>query len=127
MVLFSVAVILLPSRLVLLIYSPAFVLVASCLYFFCLVCPLVMEKICSGEYDKVTCIFLGVATELSMIALDLTMVILSVLIIGGTFLFFLWITVLLILTLVLLDSGHCTRAQSIFWCELMHLCPCDCF
>lgn len=35
---------------------------------------LVMPKICSEEYDKVTCIFLGVQAELSMIALDLAMV-----------------------------------------------------
>lgn len=33
-----------------------------------------LSQICSGEYDKVTCIFLGVVTELSMIALDLTMI-----------------------------------------------------
>ncbi|KAF5955236.1 hypothetical protein HYC85_008092 [Camellia sinensis] len=32
-----------------------------------------LSQICSEEYDKTTCIFLGVLTELSMIALDLTM------------------------------------------------------
>ena len=34
-----------------------------------------MPKICSVEYDKFTCIFIGVQTEVSVIALDLTMVI----------------------------------------------------
>ena len=34
-----------------------------------------MAKICSDEYDKFTCIFLGVQTEISVIVLDLTMVI----------------------------------------------------
>lgn len=34
-----------------------------------------MSKICSEEYDKVTCIFLGIQAEVSMIALDLTMVV----------------------------------------------------
>jgi hypothetical protein len=34
-----------------------------------------MPKICSDEYDKFTCIFIGVQTEVSVIALDLTMVI----------------------------------------------------
>ncbi|CAL5334751.1 unnamed protein product [Camellia sinensis] len=33
-----------------------------------------LSQICSEEYDKTTCIFLGVLTELSMIALDLTMI-----------------------------------------------------
>ncbi|KAL7195564.1 hypothetical protein ACSBR1_035734 [Camellia fascicularis] len=33
-----------------------------------------MAKICSEEYDKSACIFLGVLTEISMIALDLTMI-----------------------------------------------------
>ncbi|KAM3341148.1 ethylene-insensitive protein 2 [Capsicum galapagoense] len=33
-----------------------------------------LAQICSGEYDKVTCIFLGIQAEVSMIALDLTMV-----------------------------------------------------
>lgn len=33
-----------------------------------------LAEICSDEYDKATCIFLGVQTELSVIALDLTMV-----------------------------------------------------
>ncbi|KAM7464170.1 hypothetical protein LguiA_032291 [Lonicera macranthoides] len=32
-----------------------------------------LAQICSEEYDKVTCIFLGVQAELSMIALDLAM------------------------------------------------------
>ncbi|KAL6987392.1 Ethylene-insensitive protein 2 [Sarracenia purpurea var. burkii] len=31
-----------------------------------------LSQICSEEYDKATCMFLGVLTELSMIALDLT-------------------------------------------------------
>lgn len=39
-------------------------------YFF----PFVIPKICSDEYDKSTCMLLGIQTELSMIALDLTMV-----------------------------------------------------
>ncbi|CAL5419919.1 unnamed protein product [Camellia sinensis] len=33
-----------------------------------------LSQICSEEYDKSTCIFLGVLTEISMIALDLTMI-----------------------------------------------------
>lgn len=33
-----------------------------------------ISKICSDEYDKSTCMLLGIQTELSMIALDLTMV-----------------------------------------------------
>nr|XP_016480143.1 PREDICTED: ethylene-insensitive protein 2-like [Nicotiana tabacum]XP_016480144.1 PREDICTED: ethylene-insensitive protein 2-like [Nicotiana tabacum] len=33
-----------------------------------------LAQICSEEYDKVTCIFLGIQAEVSMIALDLTMV-----------------------------------------------------
>ncbi|GLT56649.1 hypothetical protein SLA2020_296770 [Shorea laevis] len=33
-----------------------------------------LAQICSDEYDKYTCIFLGVQAELSVIALDLTMV-----------------------------------------------------
>lgn len=33
-----------------------------------------MLKICSEEYDKLTCFFLGIQVELSAIALDLTMV-----------------------------------------------------
>uniref|UniRef100_A0A5B6ZX31 Putative ethylene-insensitive protein 2 n=1 Tax=Davidia involucrata TaxID=16924 RepID=A0A5B6ZX31_DAVIN len=33
-----------------------------------------LAQICSEEYDKATCIFLGVQTEFSMIALDLTMI-----------------------------------------------------
>nr|GMC90495.1 ethylene-insensitive protein 2 [Ipomoea batatas] len=33
-----------------------------------------LAQICSEEYDKVTCIFLGVQAEISVIALDLTMV-----------------------------------------------------
>lgn len=33
------------------------------------------QKICSEEYDKGTCIFLGVQTEVSVILSDLTMVI----------------------------------------------------
>ncbi|KAK4353293.1 hypothetical protein RND71_028811 [Anisodus tanguticus] len=33
-----------------------------------------LAQICSEEYDKVTCIFLGVQAEVSMIALDLSMV-----------------------------------------------------
>ena len=36
---------------------------------------IVLPKICSDEYDKFTCIFLGVQTEISVIVLDLTMVI----------------------------------------------------
>ncbi|KAK3008297.1 hypothetical protein RJ639_013117 [Escallonia herrerae] len=35
---------------------------------------LLVPKICSEEYDKFTCIFLGVQAELSMIALDLSMI-----------------------------------------------------
>ncbi|CAN4117074.1 unnamed protein product [Withania somnifera] len=33
-----------------------------------------LAQICSEEYDKVTCIFLGIQAEVSMIALDLSMV-----------------------------------------------------
>ncbi|XP_058212815.1 ethylene-insensitive protein 2.2-like isoform X1 [Rhododendron vialii] len=33
-----------------------------------------LSQICSEEYGKATCIFLGVLTEISMIALDLTMI-----------------------------------------------------
>ncbi|MBA0740181.1 hypothetical protein Gotri_016745 [Gossypium trilobum] len=33
-----------------------------------------LAQICSDEYDKSTCIFLGVQAELSMVVLDLTMV-----------------------------------------------------
>ncbi|CAL5350970.1 unnamed protein product [Camellia sinensis] len=33
-----------------------------------------LSQICSEEYDKSTCIFLGVLTEISMIALDLSMI-----------------------------------------------------
>lgn len=33
-----------------------------------------LSQICSEEYDKGTCIFLGVLTELSVVALDLTMI-----------------------------------------------------
>ncbi|KAK9058788.1 hypothetical protein SSX86_023631 [Deinandra increscens subsp. villosa] len=33
-----------------------------------------LAQICSTEYDTITCVFLGVQAELSMIALDLTMV-----------------------------------------------------
>ncbi|KAK9290421.1 hypothetical protein L1049_008590 [Liquidambar formosana] len=33
-----------------------------------------LAQICSDEYDKATCIFLGVQTELSVIALELTMI-----------------------------------------------------
>ncbi|CAK9172806.1 unnamed protein product [Ilex paraguariensis] len=33
-----------------------------------------LAQICSEEYDKVTCIFLGVQAEISMIILDLTMI-----------------------------------------------------
>ncbi|KAF5823609.1 putative NRAMP family protein [Helianthus annuus] len=33
-----------------------------------------LAQICSTEYDKVTCVFLGIQAELSMIALDLTMI-----------------------------------------------------
>ncbi|GAV88338.1 Nramp domain-containing protein [Cephalotus follicularis] len=33
-----------------------------------------LAQICSDEYDKFTCIFLGIQTELSVIALDLTMI-----------------------------------------------------
>ncbi|KAK4834458.1 hypothetical protein QYF36_023231 [Acer negundo] len=33
-----------------------------------------LAQICSDEYDKGTCVFLGVQTELSMILLDLTLV-----------------------------------------------------
>ncbi|KAK6943827.1 NRAMP family [Dillenia turbinata] len=33
-----------------------------------------LAQICSEEYDRATCIFLGVQTELSLVALDLTMI-----------------------------------------------------
>ena len=36
-----------------------------------------MAKICSEEYDKAICVFVGVLTEISMIALDITMVVSS--------------------------------------------------
>ncbi|XP_065617677.1 ethylene-insensitive protein 2.2-like [Quercus suber] len=56
-----------------------------------------LAQICSDEYDKFTCIILGVQTEVSVIALDLTMVL-----------------------------GLAHGLKSSFWVGLVHLCLFDC-
>lgn len=70
-----------------------------------------VSKICSEEYDKVTCIFLGIQAEVSMIALDLTMVV--------SLFHFVYTLAYEIMTfssastynhLILIGFGHCTWA-----------------